>query len=62
MSYSLHTRKESRLEQRHGFQSLTLTLYFYKNIYQKLIYEYFYESIFKDKFIHMIFTFLNSTT
>jgi len=41
--------------------TLTLTSYFYKNIYQKVVYVYFYESIFQDKFIHMVFIFLNST-
>ena len=53
--YSLHTKKECRFEQRHGLQSLTLTSYFYKNIYRKVIYLYFYESIFQNKYIHMIF-------
>ena len=41
-------------------KGLTLTLYFYKNIYQKVIYVYFYENIFQDKSIHMVFTFSNS--
>ena len=57
--YSLHTWKECRFGQRHGLQSLTLTSYFYKNIYRKVIYLYFYESIFQDKFIHMVFVFWN---
>ena len=48
--------------QRHGLQSITLTPCFYKNIYQKVIYVYFYESIFQDKSIYMAFTFPNSTT
>ena len=61
-SYSLHTHKVSRLEQRHSLQNTTLTSYFYKNIYWKVIYVYFYESIFQDKSIHIIFTFSNSTT
>jgi hypothetical protein len=39
-----------------------LTLFFYKNIYSKEIYVYFYESIFKDKFIHIVFIFPNSIT
>ena len=39
----------SRLGQRHSLQSLTLTFYFYKNIYQEVVYVYFYESIFQDK-------------
>jgi hypothetical protein len=62
--YSLHTRKECRLGQRHGLQSLALTSCFYKNIYQKVEkwYIYFYESIFQEKSIHMVFTFPNSTT
>jgi hypothetical protein len=60
--YYLHTYKESRLRQRYGLQSLTLTPYFYKNIYQKVAYVYFYESIFQDKSIHMVFIFPNSTT
>jgi hypothetical protein len=59
--YSLCTRKESRFGQRYGLQNTTLTSCFYKNIYQKVIYVYFYESIFQDKSIHTIFTFLNST-
>ena len=42
---------------RHNLQSLILTSYFYKNIYQKMIYLYFYESIFQDKSIHMVFVF-----
>jgi hypothetical protein len=46
--------------QRHGLQSITLTLVFYKNIYSKVIYVYFYESIFQDKSIHIVFTFPNS--
>jgi len=45
-SYSLHTHKESRLGQQYGLESLTLTPYFYKNIYQKVGHVYFYESIF----------------
>jgi hypothetical protein len=45
-----------------GLQSTTLTSYFYKNIYQKVIHVYFYESIFQDKSIHMVFIFSNSTT
>jgi hypothetical protein len=32
-NYSLHTHKSSRLGQRHGLQSATLTSYFYKNMY-----------------------------
>jgi hypothetical protein len=60
--YSLRTRKESRFGQRHGLQNTTLTFCFYKNIYQKVICVYFYESIFQDKSIHIIFTFSNSTT
>ena len=59
--YSLHTWKECRFGQRHGLQDVTLTSYFYKNIYRKVIYLYFYECIFQDKFIHMIFVFWNST-
>jgi hypothetical protein len=48
--------------QRHGLQNTTLTSCFYKNIYWKVIYVYFYESIFQDKSIHIFFTFSNSTT
>ena len=55
--YSLHTWKECRFGQRHGLQNLTLTSYFYKNIDRKVIYLYFYESIFQDKSIHTIFVF-----
>ena len=55
--YSLYTRKENRFEHRHGLQNLILTSYFYKNIYRKVIYLYFYESVFQDKFIHMVFVF-----
>ena len=57
-AYSLHTRKRSRFGQRHGLQRLNLTSYFYKNICRKMIYLYFYESIFQDKYIHMVFVFL----
>jgi hypothetical protein len=60
--YSLRTRKGSRFGQRHGLQSITLTPCFHKNIYQKVIYVYFYESIFQDKSIHIAFTFSYSTT
>ena len=58
--YSLHTWKESRFRQRHGLQGLTLTSYFYKNIYRKVIYLYFYESIFQDKSIHMVFLYFET--
>ena len=58
--YSPHTWKECRFGQRHGLQSLTLTSYFYINIYPKVIYLYFYEGIFQDKSIHMVFIFWNS--
>jgi len=35
-----------------------LTSYFYKkNIYHKVIYLYFYEIIFQEKSIHMVFVF-----
>jgi hypothetical protein len=60
--YSLRTRKESRFGQQHGLQNTTLTSCFYKNIYRKVIYVYFYESIFQDKSINIIFTFSNLTT
>ena len=60
--YSLRTHKTWRLGQWHGFQNTTLTTCYYKNIYEKVIYVYFYESIFQDKFIHIIFVFANSTT
>ena len=55
--YSLCTKKWNRFGQQHGLQSITLTTYFYKDIYQKLIYVNFCESIFQDKSIHMVFTF-----
>jgi len=61
-TYSLHTWKDYGFGQLHSLQSLTLTSYFYKNIYHKVIYLYFYESIFQGKSIHMIFIFLNPTT
>ena len=60
--YSVHTQKTWRLGQRHGLQNTTLTSYFSKKIYQKVIYVYFHKSIFQDKSIHIIFTFSNSTT
>jgi hypothetical protein len=62
-TYSLRIGFRSRLGQRHGLQNTTLTSCFYKkNIYEKVIYVYFYESIFQDKSIHIIFIFANSTT
>ena len=61
-TYSLRAGKRSRLGQRHGLQNITLTPCHYKNIYRKVRYLYFYESIFQDKSIHIIFTFVNSTT
>ena len=57
LAYSLHTRKECRFGQQYGLQNLTLTSYFYKNIYHKVIYLYIYESIFQNKSIHMVFIF-----
>ena len=59
--YSLRIGKGSRLGQRHSLQNTTLTSYFLKNIYRKVIYVNFYESIFQDKSIHIIFTFVIST-
>jgi 5-methylcytosine-specific restriction endonuclease McrA len=59
--YSLRFHIRSRLVQRHGHQSTTLTSLFYKNLYWKVIYVYSYESNFQDKSIYMIFTFSNST-
>ena len=59
--YSLRAGKRSRLGQRHGLQNITLTPCYYKNIYRKVRYVYFYESIFQDKSIHIIFTFAKST-
>ena len=53
--YSLRAGKKSRLGQRHGLQNITLTPYYYKNIYRKMRYVYFYEYIFQDKPIHIIF-------
>jgi hypothetical protein len=58
--YSLRFGKRSRLGQRHGLQNTTLTSFFYKNIYWKVIYVYFYENGFQNKSIDMIFTFVNS--
>jgi len=43
-------------------QNLTLTPCFYINIYQKVVYVYFYENIFQDKSTHMVFIFPNTTT
>jgi len=62
ISHSLYIGNSSRFGQRRGLQRITLTSYFYKNIYLKAIYVYFYESTFQDKSIHMVFTFSNSTT
>jgi len=62
IKYSLQVGKRSRFGQRYGLQSITLSSYFYKNIYGKMIYVYLYESIFQDKSIHMVFTFPNLTT
>jgi hypothetical protein len=59
--YSLCFPIRSRLGQRHGHQSTSLTSLFYKNIYWKVIYVYSYESNFEDEFIYIIFTFSNST-
>jgi hypothetical protein len=50
-----------RLGQRHGLQNTTLTSCHYKTIYQRVIYLYFYESIFKDKYIRIVFASANST-
>ena len=61
-SYSLRAGKGSRLGQRHDLQNTTLTSYYYKNIYEKVIYVYFYKNIFQDKSIHIILTFANSIT
>ena len=44
--YSLHIGKKKILGQRHGLQNTTLTSCFFKNIYRKVIYINFYESIF----------------
>jgi hypothetical protein len=53
--YSLWFGKRSRLGQRHDLQNITLTSLFYKNIYRKVIYVYFYENDFQNKSIDMIF-------
>jgi hypothetical protein len=53
--YSLRFDKISRLWQRHSLQNTTLTSLFYKNIYWKVIYVYFYENDFQNKYIDMIF-------
>ena len=55
--YSLHTQNNWRLGQRHGLQNTTLTSYFSKNIYQKVIYVYFHKSIFQYKSIHQFLHF-----
>ena len=60
--YSLHTQNKWCLGQWHDLQNTTLTSYFSKNIYQKVIYVYFHKSIFQDKYIHIIFVFSNSKT
>jgi len=52
MDVLLHTYKRSRLGQRHGLQSSSLTFCFYKNIYQKVVYVYFYKSIFQSRQIY----------
>jgi len=51
----------SHFGQWHVLQNTTLIFRFYKNIYQNVIYVYFYENIFQDKSIHIIFIFSNST-
>jgi hypothetical protein len=45
MRYSLRSLIRSRLRQRHGHQSTTLTSLFYKKIYSKVIYVYSYKVI-----------------
>jgi hypothetical protein len=57
--YSLWFGKRSRLRQQHGLQNTTLTSLFYKYIYSKVIFVYFYENDFQNKSIDVIFTFLN---
>jgi hypothetical protein len=57
--YSFHIGNSNRFGQWHGLQSITLTSYFYKNIYWKVIYVYFYESTFQNKSIRMVFTISN---
>jgi hypothetical protein len=59
-TYSLLFGKRSRLGQRYGLQNTSLTSIFYKNIYWKVIYVYFYENGFQNEYIDMIFTILNS--
>jgi hypothetical protein len=51
--------KNWRLGQRHGLQNTTSTSCYYKQI---VMYVYFYESIFEDKSIHIVFTFTNLKT
>jgi hypothetical protein len=60
--YSLRFGKRSRLGHRHGLQNTTLTSIFYKNIYLKVAYPYFYENAFQNTSIDIIFTFVNLTT
>jgi hypothetical protein len=44
--------KRSRLGQQHGLQNTTLTSLFYKNIYRKVIYVYFYGNDLLIRFSH----------
>jgi hypothetical protein len=47
--YSLHIGNSICFGQWYGFQNITLTPYFYKTIYSKVICVYFYEGTFQDK-------------
>jgi hypothetical protein len=51
---------------KHNFDLFSIKRYLFKNDFfagnSKMIYLYFYENIFQDNFIHMIFTFSNSIT
>jgi hypothetical protein len=55
MTYSLRFHIRSRLGQRYGYQSTTLTSLFYKNLYWRITYVYYYQTTFQDKSIYMIF-------
>jgi hypothetical protein len=59
-TYFLHVGKRNCFGQQYGLQSITLTSYFYKNIYLKVVFVYFYKSIFQDKSIHVVFIVWNS--
>jgi hypothetical protein len=55
--HNMHLEKSNAVT--YFLQSISLTSYFYKNIYLKVIHIYFYENTFQDKFIHIALTFPN---